>query len=76
MLGFVLAFLLQLVAAIVLSILIDTAAEGRPWKVKAYRQHGPFPRRIHSERLPPGVEPEQRMTQLLDQFAPSTTADL
>jgi hypothetical protein len=74
-LGIVLTFLMHLLTAVVLSILIDAAAEGRPWKVKAYRRHGPFARRIHSERLPAGVEPEERMAQLLDQFAPASAPD-
>ena len=71
--GFVLSFIFQLIAAIVVDIIIDMAAEGRPWKVKAYRKHRAFFRKIHSERLPPGVEPEQRMAQLLDELAPKST---
>ena len=48
---------------------VQGAAEGRPWKVKAYRRHGPFARRLHREVLPAGVEPETRMLDLLDDVA-------
>jgi hypothetical protein len=58
---------------LLLNTFVEAAATGRPWKVKAYRLGGPFPRRIHPERLPEGVEPEERMVELLDELAPSTT---
>ncbi len=68
--GIVIGFLVDLVVSIVATAVVEGAAEGRPWKVKAYRKHGPFVRRLHREVLPRGVEPEARMRELLDQYAP------
>ncbi|MCE1180210.1 MAG: hypothetical protein LWW86_14455 [Micrococcales bacterium] len=66
-------------AAIVVTALLETAAEGRPWKVKAYRRRGLFVVRLHSEVLPTGVEPEERMCEVLAELtgiSPGSTAEL
>ena len=68
--GIVIGFLVDLVVSVVATAVVEGAAEGRPWKVKAYRKHGPFVRRLHREVLPSGVEPEGRMRELLDELAP------
>ena len=69
--GAVVGLLIDLVISLVATAVIEVAAEGRPWKVKVYRRHGPFNRRLHQEVLPRGVEPEARMRELLDQYAPN-----
>ena len=53
--------------AIVIEAAVDVAADGRPWKVKVYRPNL-VNRRVHSEVLPRGEEPEERMRELLAQF--------
>ncbi len=63
--GLIVDFVASLVLSVVLSAVIDGAAENRPWKIKAYRLHGPLARRIHSEVLPSGTEPEGRMHEVL-----------
>ncbi len=68
--GIVVGLIVDLVISVVATAVVDGAAAGRPWKVKAYRRHGPFNRRLHAEVLPRGVEPESRMRELLDEFAP------
>ena len=72
-LGAIAYFVLELLVTLLLNTFLEAAATERPWKVKAYRLGGPFPRRSHPERLPEGVEPEERMVELLDEDAPSTT---
>ena len=52
------------------TVLVELAAEGRPWKVKVYRRRRFFIQRLHAEVLPRGVEPEARMLELLDVHAP------
>ncbi|MFW5470510.1 hypothetical protein ACOCJ4_10725 [Knoellia sp. CPCC 206435] len=47
--------------------LVGRASDGRPWKVKVYRPRL-VNRRVHSEVLPRGQEPEARMHGLLEQF--------
>lgn len=69
--GAIAGFVLELLANLVFTAALHSAAEHRPWKVKVYRLRGPFPRRIHSEVLPPGVEPDERMLELLERHAPS-----
>ena len=70
--GIVIGFLVDLVVSVVATAVVEGAAEGRPWKVKAYRKHGPFVRRLHREVLLSGVEPGARMRKRLDQYAPSS----
>ncbi len=70
--GIVVGFIIDLVLSIFIDAALDTAAEGRPWKIKAYRRHGPFVRRLHSEVLPHGEEPEERMLDVFHQFAGPT----
>jgi hypothetical protein len=68
--GIVIGVVIDLLVTVVTTAVVDGAAEGRPWKVKVYRMRR-FPvQRLHSEVLPRGVEPEDRMRGLLDQFAP------
>lgn len=69
-LGIVIGFVVELVLALVVTAVVEGAAEGRPWKVKVYRRHRMVSRRLHSEVLPRGVQPEARMHELLDEFAP------
>jgi len=54
----------------VATAVVEGAAEGRPWKVRAYRRHGPFVRRLHREVLLAGDGPETRKLELLDDHAP------
>ncbi len=54
-------------ASIVIDAAVDLAADGRPWKVKVYRPRL-VNRRVHSEVLPRGEDPEPRMRELLEQF--------
>ncbi len=68
--GIVIGFVVDLVVSVVATAVVEGAAEGRPWKAKAYRKHGPLVRRLHREVLLSGVEPEARMRELLDQYAP------
>lgn len=60
--------LVGLVVSVLLDAVVDVAADGRPWKVKAYRRRRLVIQRLHQEILPPGVQPEERMRQLLDRF--------
>jgi hypothetical protein len=71
--GAILGFVLELLANLVFTAILRCTAEHRQWKVKVYRLRGPFPRRIHSEVLPPGVEPEARTGELLERYAPIPT---
>lgn len=72
--GAIAGFFLELLANLVFTAILHSAAEHRPWKVKVYRLRGPFPRRIHSEVLPRGVEPDARLLELLERHAPTSTA--
>ena len=54
-------------ASIVIDAAVDLAADGRPWKVKVYRPRL-VNRRVHSEVLARGEDPEERMRQLLEKF--------
>lgn len=68
--GIVVGFVVDLLASVIVEGVLQAAADGRPWKVKAYRMRK-FPvQRLHSEVLPRGVEPEARMRELLDELAP------
>jgi hypothetical protein len=65
-------FVVDLVVSVVIEAVLEVAADGRPWKVKVYRMRK-FPvQRLHAEVLPRGVEPEVRMRELLDQYAPGS----
>jgi hypothetical protein len=69
-LSIAIGFVIDLVVTVVTNAVIEVAAEGRPWKVKVYRMRK-FPvQRLYSEVLPRGVEPDDRMRELLDQYAP------
>ena len=70
--GAIAGFVVELLANLVFTAVLQSAAEHRQWKVKVYRLRGPFPRRTHSEVLPPGAEPGERMLELLERHAPST----
>ena len=72
--GAIVGFLLELLANLIFTAILRSTAEHRQWKVKVYRLRGPFPRRIHSEVLPHGVEPEARMLEVLERHAPGSTA--
>ncbi len=68
--GIVVGFVVELVVAVVLEGVLQAAADGRPWKVKVYRMRK-FPvQKLHAEVLPRGAEPEARMRELLDEYAP------
>ncbi len=63
-------FVIGPAASVIIEGVLQAAADGRPWKVKAYRMRK-FPvQRLHSEVLPRGVEPEARTRELLDELAP------
>ncbi len=68
--GVVIGFVVDLVVSVVATAVVEVTADGRPWKVKVYRMRR-FPvQRLHVEVLPRGVEPEARMRELLDRYAP------
>ena len=69
-LSMLMGLVIDLVVSIVATVLVELAAEGRPWKVKVYRRRRFFIQRLHAEVLPRGVEPEARMLELLDVHAP------
>lgn len=69
-LSMLMGLVVDLVVSIVATVLVEGAAEGRPWKVKVYRRRRFLIHRLHSEVLPRGVEPEARMLELLDVHAP------
>jgi hypothetical protein len=58
-----------LVVTFVADVVLEAIAGDRPWKVKVYDRGGILIRRLHREVLP-GVDPEPRMLELLDQYAP------
>ncbi len=67
---FVVTALVMVLVWAVSSALVRSAAEQRPWKIKVYRQRGPFHRRIHSEVIPATQDPDARMGELLRRYCP------
>ena len=59
-----------LVVTFVADVVLEAIAGERPWKVKVYERGGIVLRRLHREVLPTGVDPEARMVELLDEYAP------
>ncbi|WP_404385818.1 hypothetical protein LL946_06115 [Knoellia locipacati] len=56
------------IVGFVLDAAVDVAADGRPWKVKAYRRRRFVIQRLHKEVLPRGVQPEERMREVLGHY--------